>query len=65
VERLFSIAPAETVAKALAKTVVAAIGPVVAESLRKHGIEARVTPEESFFLKPLTSGLEEALRARG
>src|SRR5438105_208335 len=61
VERLFAIAPAETVNKALAKTVVAAIGPVVADTLRKRGVEARVMPEESFFLKPLTSELEEAL----
>ena len=64
VERLFSIAPAETVAQALANTVVAAVGPVVAETLRKHGVEPRVMPEESFFLKPLTSGLEEALGGR-
>ena len=61
VERLFAIAPAETVNKALSKTVVAAIGPVVADTLRKRGVEARVMPEESFFLKPLTSELEEAL----
>jgi uroporphyrinogen-III synthase len=61
VERLFSIGSAETVAKALANTVVAAVGPVVSETLRKRGIQARVMPEESFFLKPLTSELEEAL----
>jgi uroporphyrinogen-III synthase len=64
VERLFSIVPAETVISALAKTVVAAVGPVVADTLQKRGIQARVMPEESFFLKPLTSVLEEAL-ARG
>jgi uroporphyrinogen-III synthase len=62
VERIFSIAPADTITKALANTVVAAVGPVVADTLRKRGIEARVMPEESFFLKPLTSELEEALR---
>jgi uroporphyrinogen-III synthase len=61
VERLFSIAPPESVAKALANTVVAAVGPVVSDTLRKRGIQARVMPEESFFLKPLTSELEEAL----
>jgi uroporphyrinogen-III synthase len=61
VERLFSIAPAETVTAALAHTVVAAVGPVVADTLKKRGIQARVMPEESFFLKPLTSELEEAL----
>lgn len=64
VERLFSIAPAATVAKALASTVVAAVGPVVADTLRKRGIEPRVMPEESFFLKPLTTELEEALGAK-
>jgi len=34
------------------------------ETLRKRGIQARVMPEESFFLKPLTSELEEALSAQ-
>jgi uroporphyrinogen-III synthase len=61
VERLFAVAPAESIAAALAKTVVAAVGPVVADTLRRHGIQARVMPEESFFLKPLTSVLEDAL----
>lgn len=64
VERIFSIAPSDTVAKALANTVVAAVGPVVADTLRGHGIQPRVMPEESFFLKPLTSELEEALGNR-
>jgi uroporphyrinogen-III synthase len=50
---------------ALTRTVVAAVGPVVADTLRKHGIDARVMPEESFFLKPLTGVLEDALAARG
>jgi uroporphyrinogen-III synthase len=49
------------VTEALAKTLVAAVGPVVAETLGKHGVQARVMPEESFFLKPLTSVLEDAL----
>ena len=64
VERLFAVAPAESITAALAKTVVAAVGPVVADTLRRHGIEARVMPEESFFLKPLTSVLEDALGAK-
>lgn len=61
VERLFAVASAESITTALAKTVVAAVGPVVADTLRRHGIEARVMPEDSFFLKPLTSVLEDAL----
>jgi uroporphyrinogen-III synthase len=64
VERLFAVAPAQNITAALAKTVVAAVGPVVAETLRRHGIEARVMPDESFFLKPLTSVLEDALGAK-
>jgi uroporphyrinogen-III synthase len=64
VERLFAVAPAESITAALANTVVAAVGPVVADTLRRHGIQARVMPEESFFLKPLTSVLEDALGAK-
>jgi uroporphyrinogen-III synthase len=63
VERLFAVAPAAMVSAALAHTLVAAVGPVVAEALGRHGIKARLMPEESFFLKPLTTALEEALRA--
>jgi len=51
------------VCAALAHTLVAAVGPVVADTLARHGIKARLMPEESFFLKPLTTALEEALRA--
>lgn len=61
VERLVAVASEEGARFALANTVVAAIGPVVATTLRRHGIDARLMPEESFFLKPLTSVLEEAL----
>jgi uroporphyrinogen-III synthase len=64
VERLFAVTSAETVHKALARTLVAAIGPVVAETLSKHGIRAHLMPEESFFLKPLTSALEDAFEAQ-
>ncbi|MHB8816408.1 MAG: uroporphyrinogen-III synthase [Steroidobacteraceae bacterium] len=61
IERLIGVASEEGARLALANTLVAAIGPVVADTLRRHGIEARLMPEESFFLKPLTSALEEAL----
>jgi uroporphyrinogen-III synthase len=64
VERLFAAAPPAAVSAALAHTLVAAVGPVVAAALARHGIEACLVPEESFFLKPLTARLEEALRAR-
>lgn len=61
VERLVAVSSAEAVRAALANTLVAAIGPVVADTLRRHGVDARLMPEESFFLKPLTSMLEQAL----
>ena len=61
VERLFAAGAAEQVRAALARTLVAAVGPVVAAALGRHGVQARLMPEESFFLKPLTSALEEAL----
>ncbi|HTX04608.1 MAG TPA: uroporphyrinogen-III synthase [Steroidobacteraceae bacterium] len=61
IERLITVASEEALRAALANTIVAAVGPVVAETLRRHGIAARVMPEESFFLKPLTRVLEEAL----
>jgi uroporphyrinogen-III synthase len=61
VERLFAAAAGDSVRAALARTLVAAVGPVVAATLTRHGVQARLMPEESFFLKPLTSVLEEAL----
>jgi len=64
VERLFAVAAAARVRAALERTLVAAVGPVVADALSRHGVSARLMPEESFFLKPLTSALEEALGAR-
>jgi len=65
VERLFAVAPPAAVRAALARTLVAAVGPVVAQALARHGVHARLMPEESFFMKPLTSALEEALRVAG
>ncbi len=64
IERLIAVATADGARAALANTLVAAVGPVLAETLRRHGIEAHLMPEESFFLKPLTSALEEALAQR-
>lgn len=62
VERLFAVAPAAEVRAALQRTLVAAVGPVVAATLARHGVEAQLMPAESFFIKPLTSALEQALR---
>jgi uroporphyrinogen-III synthase len=64
IERLIGVASEEGARAALANTLVAAIGPAVTDTLRRHGIQAQLTPENSFFLKPLTSALEEALARR-
>lgn len=58
VTRLFSIAPEEAVSAALAATRVAAVGPVVAQTLERHGVPVALMPGDAFFLKPLTSALE-------
>ncbi|MFT3905308.1 MAG: uroporphyrinogen-III synthase [Steroidobacteraceae bacterium] len=57
VERLFRSAPADEVRAALARTRVAAVGPVVADTLATHGVAIETMPEDSWFLKPLTVAL--------
>jgi uroporphyrinogen-III synthase len=65
VERLFAAATGSAVSAALERTLVAAVGPVVADALARHGIRAQIMPQEAFFMKPLTTALEETLgRAR-
>lgn len=64
IERLIAVTSEGVAKAALANTLVAAVGPLVADTLRRHGISAQLMPEESFFLKPLTSALEEALGRR-
>ena len=47
------------------KTLVAAIGPVVAEALRASGFAVNAMPEESYFMKPLVTLLEKELGGSG
>ena len=61
VERLFAVGPEPLVRDALSRTLVAAVGPVVGEALRERGIEVQSMPSGSYFLKPLTNALEQAL----
>jgi uroporphyrinogen-III synthase len=63
VERLFRAAAAEDVRAALAATAVAAVGPVVAESLVAHGVDVGAMPPGSWHLKPLVAALGELLGA--
>jgi len=64
VERLFAVGPEPLVRDALSRTLVAAVGPVVGEALRERGIEVQSMPSGSYFLKPLTNALEQALGGR-
>ncbi len=61
VQRLFDVLGDDVARDALAKTMVAVVGPVVAESLIKRGVTVDLMPEDAFFLKPLTRALEEQL----
>lgn len=61
VERLFAVGPTDLVKAALERTPVAAIGPIVAEALARHEVSVRLMPQDSFFMKPLTSAMEDAI----
>ena len=61
VDRLFAVAAPELVKTALEKTEVAAVGPVVAATLEKHGIAVKLMPEDSYFMKPLTTAIEQQI----
>jgi uroporphyrinogen-III synthase len=63
VERLMRSAGSEQVRAALAATAVAAVGPVVAETLLAHGVDVGAMPASSWHLKPLTAALAELLAA--
>jgi uroporphyrinogen-III synthase len=63
VERLFRSAPAGDLRSALAATAVAAVGPVVAETLLAHGVDVGAMPPNSWHLKPLVIALGELLGA--
>lgn len=65
VERLFRLADrrgqARTLEEALQRTVVAAVGPLVAEALSRHGVVATVVPADSYHLKPMVQAMIAAL----
>ena len=61
IERLMTQHPAPLVRRALSRTMIAAVGPIVAESIRSYGFEVSSSPEHSWFMKPLVVALGEAL----
>jgi uroporphyrinogen-III synthase len=64
IERLVSQQPAALVKRALTKTKIAAVGPIVAEAIRNAGFEVASSPEHSWFMKPLVVALSESLQAK-
>lgn len=68
VERLFKVAAdaqqLDALHQGLARTQVAAVGPVTAESLRLHEVRVDLIPTDAYFLKPLTQMLVDRLRTR-
>jgi uroporphyrinogen-III synthase len=68
VARLFDAAAADRIQHrllaALRRTPIAAIGPIVAGELQRHGLEAAIMPQDSFFMKPLVSAIAAALSRR-
>jgi uroporphyrinogen-III synthase len=65
VQRLFEVAAAhrreELLRAGLRRMQIGAVGPVVAEELQRHGVQATITPEHSYFMKPLVSATVAAL----
>lgn len=63
VARLFAVAAPATVRAALAATQVAAVGPVVAEALRQHGVSVDGMPQSAWSMKPLSAEVARLLGA--
>jgi uroporphyrinogen-III synthase len=65
VKRLFEVAAAtqreETLQRALQATVIAAVGPIVAGELQRRGLNVTITPDHSYFMKPLVSAIVAGL----
>jgi uroporphyrinogen-III synthase len=67
VRRLFEVAFArgrtDRLLAGLQQTTIAAIGPVVAETLQRHGLTAAIMPTGSYFMKPLVSAIAASFEA--
>jgi uroporphyrinogen-III synthase len=65
VDRLFAVAKAtqreKALQAALAATAIAAVGPVVAADLQRRGVNATITPDGTYFMKPLVTAIVAAL----
>lgn len=68
--RLFEAATAngceDRLRAGLARVRIAAVGPVVVDELKAHGLDADITPaNDAFFMRPLISAMAERLGTRG
>jgi uroporphyrinogen-III synthase len=51
----------DTLQTALQATAIAAVGPVVAADLRRRGFNVTITPDHTYFMKPLVTAIVAAL----
>jgi uroporphyrinogen-III synthase len=67
VDRLYEVAGRtgrqETLRRGLGRVRVAAVGPVVAETLRQHGVAADICPEQGFVMKNLVQQIKKRVGA--
>jgi uroporphyrinogen-III synthase len=65
VDRLFEVAEErgllEQLRQGLGRTQVASVGPVLSESLERHGVQVNVCPEQGFVMKNLVQLLKRSL----
>jgi uroporphyrinogen-III synthase len=65
VRRLFEVAQSrhqtDRLLAALPNTTIAAVGPVVAAEIARHGLTATIVPHDAFFMKPLVTAIAAAL----
>ncbi len=65
VERLWDVAAVrglqESLTAGVARTRVAAVGPIVADELRRRGATVQIEPQSSFFMRPMVNEIVAAL----
>src|SRR5262249_36544849 len=61
VDRLYEVADERKLAVDLSRTRVAAVGPIVADALRRRGAPVSICPEQGFVMKNLVKLIREAL----
>ena len=68
VRRLFHVAQSHDLTDrllvGLGRTMIAAIGPVVAEAVRQRGLSPAIMPRGTYFMKPLVSAIAAAMDSR-